>query len=242
VKKLPDAESVGACHAMPTTSPSPSIVAALQNIVLMVNLFCVLLLGGSSLMSVITVADVCKIDEGMRYVYSLLPGFCLGMGLSAIGAVDTAPAFIANCRGTSVSPDVVFDAFDPDSAGRFIGYLAVETVVFLVVAILLDYATADPRVRKFFARDPSVADPPFVEDADVIAEAGRVQSLVGNGSTGARVGANDPAINAGSDVVVIAGLRKVYADRKVAVKSLSFGVQSGEIFGFLGINGAGESL
>ncbi len=64
-------------------------------------------------------------------------------------------------------------------------------------------------------------------DADVANEARRVHSQMVNSSV--------------EDVILIDKLRKVYPGGKVAVKGLSYGVQLGEVWGFLGINGAGKS-
>ena len=44
-----------------------------------------------------------------------------------------------------------------------------------------------------------------------------------------------------SDLVSVAGLRKVYPDGTEAVRDIDFGVREGEFFGFLGPNGAGKS-
>ncbi len=43
------------------------------------------------------------------------------------------------------------------------------------------------------------------------------------------------------DVIVLDGLRKVYGGEKAAVKQLGFGIGGGQIFGFLGCNGAGKT-
>jgi len=48
------------------------------------------------------------------------------------------------------------------------------------------------------------------------------------------------AAAAGGDAIVFSDLRKTYLG-KVAVDNLTFGVPPGEVFGFLGINGAGKS-
>lgn len=125
----------------------------------------------------------------------------------------------------------------------------------------------NPRFRRLVTRSPRVTDAPYTVDTDVAAEAARIDAAVG-----ARGEAQDrlrlpPGAPGSSDVVIINHLRKVYGDRKVAVRDLSFGVQSGQvraymgvmlcvralpshppsslrphapqIFGFLGINGAG---
>ena len=211
-------------------------------------------MGASSLMSIVTVNNVCKIDRGMRWLYRLLPGYSLGIGIANIASLETGPTFVATCLGTTVEPGFTYDGFSMDAAGGAglcIASMAVESVVYIALAVALDAAMSNPRLRRLLSRDPVVVDAPFQDDVDVAAEAQRVQELADAGGE---------AIAGSGDVVLIDRLRKVrggrrkmrgcllhalmlpsqvYADKKVAVKDLSFGVQSGQIFGFLGINGAG---
>ena len=66
---------------------------------------------------------------------------------------------------------------------------------------------------------------PANEDDDVIAERERIN--------------HDPPIT--KDTVTCKALGKTYGTGKVAVNQVSFGVPPGEIFGLLGVNGAGKS-
>jgi hypothetical protein len=119
--------------------------------------------------------------------------------------MQALPSLVAACAGTPVSPTLQYDAFDPNAAGNVglglftafvfvmldyrsaisafaglsVAYLAVETVVFLLLTIGLDSALTNPSVRRAVTRDPTVVDAPYSVDEDVAAEAARIQTVVG---------------------------------------------------------------
>jgi hypothetical protein len=100
--------------------------------------------------------------------------------------------------------------------------------------VLIDIALTYPSVRAYLEAPPRrVEDRPVVEDSDVVAEKARVAASLGDGESAS-----------GSRAIQIAGLRKVFSTLegtpKVAVRDLWLGLEVGDVFGFLGVNGAGE--
>ncbi|KAJ0390976.1 hypothetical protein P43SY_011592 [Pythium insidiosum] len=117
------------------------------------------------------------------------------------------------------------DAFDLNNAGYEIIFLVIDAILYLVLAVVIDYALTFPKAKAMIAADPQIEVAKETEDEDVAAEAERVACG-----------------GADQDVIRLERLRKVYKDgQKVAVKNLSFGLKRGECFGFLGINGAGKT-
>ena len=111
-----------------------------------------------------------------------------------------------------------------DGIGLSLVYLACETVIYLLIAILLDYATNSIRVKMYFSRRDINVNRSKEVDSDVQAEEDRVMR-------------SDPKTT--DDVIQLRRLRKVYNGEKVAVDRITFGLQRGQCFGLLGINGAG---
>ncbi len=102
-------------------------------------------------------------------------------------------------------------------------YLAVESLVYLCLAIGWDWLSGKTFWTALFRADPVVYDPPNNEDQDAQMERIRVQ----------RQGCDD--------LIQLRGLRKSYAPDKLAVKDLWFSVPQNQCFGFLGVNGAGKT-
>lgn len=75
------------------------------------------------------------------------------------------------------------------------------------------------------------------EDEDVASERVRLQNSMSGAVHSA--GNLQYAEETDQDAIRIEGLRKVYPG-KTAVKDVWFGVPVGQIFGFLGVNGAGN--
>ena len=119
--------------------------------------------------------------------------------------------------------------------------------------MLIDVAGSYPKLKAklFGCTDPSAPDEVgFVEDVDIVAERERVQRQAAaaaddcDSCRGDVEGGAKPA-----DALAVTGLRKVFRTTgrdgsrgaRAAVVNSWFGVQEGEVFGLLGVNGAGKS-
>ncbi|OQR81399.1 ATP-binding Cassette (ABC) Superfamily [Thraustotheca clavata] len=153
----------------------------------------------------------------LKFIWRLSPLFNLGNGLLKLSL-----SLIGNSLSKS---GTVRDAFSWDYTGYEITYLAVQSVVFFIMALGIDILLSFPKFKAMFSRDPQLPDNTnHVDDQDVAAEAKRV--LDGH---------------ADKEMVVIKGIKKTYKGNKVAVRNLSFALPKGECFGYLGINGAGKT-
>eukprot|EP01083_Nonionella_stella_P130674 396640_1 len=107
--------------------------------------------------------------------------------------------------------------------------LGVTFVLFCAALIFIDTFTALPGLSSIFRycrRKGAEDQENDMEDDDVRDERERI-------------------VKGADDLIRVKKLRREYRpllqQKKVAVKSISFGVKAGEIFGFLGVNGAGKS-
>ena len=155
----------------------------------------------------------------VEWIGRFFPTFCLGKGLLFAFNID----FLELLYGKKLN------AFDPEVMLYEVIFLAIECVAYTALAIFLDRLSGNPEAmlflqRVFCCRRPSelsaIAETP--DDDDVITEQERI--LKGE---------------ANEDSIVISELTKVYPNGKVAVNRLSLGIAPGEVFGLLGINGAG---
>ncbi|KAF0697422.1 Aste57867_11902 [Aphanomyces stellatus] len=177
---------------------------------------------GVVLMTVSVVLDVVpsttELNKSLKFVWRLSPLFNVGNGLNSLAIFTIRATFGRDgyTRGLS--------AFDTKVVGWEVTYLAVESIVFPVIAIGIDYLLSFPKIKAAVMKDPNVVDAPYDVDVDVQAE----ETRIANGA-------------ADRDAIVMKNLRKVYKGGKVGIIQMSLALPKGECFGYLGINGAGKT-
>jgi len=164
----------------------------------------------------------------LRYLFLLFPPYAFGEGLYDIVLLSLFS--LVELKGGEQ-----YHVFDNEVAGLPLKWLAVETVVYLALTILVDYLLNTPLIQNLLcnwhARQMMQAydssKEAQIEDEDVTQESQRLIQLGEDAST--------------DSVVLLKDLRKVYPGGKYAVRGVSLGIPNGECFGLLGINGAGKS-
>ncbi|KAL6987169.1 Phospholipid-transporting ATPase abca1 [Sarracenia purpurea var. burkii] len=211
-----------------------------QNVVLLVHLFTgLILMVISFIMGMID--TLTNVNSFLKNFFRLSPGFCFADGLASLALLRQGMKDGSGDR-----------YLDWNVTGASICYLAAEGIIFYLLTLGLELVPPHKitlgtveecwkSMRKAFQRTSSSYTEPLLEssskhgalelddDDDVRAERNRVLS-----------GSTDNAI------IYLRNLRKVYHGwnshgSKVAVHSLTFAVQEGECFGFLGTNGAGKT-
>ncbi|WOK95547.1 ABC transporter A family member 1 [Canna indica] len=211
-----------------------------QNVVLLLHFF-----SGLILMVISFILGLIKATQTtnslLKNFYRLSPGFCFADGLASLAL-----------RRQELKQGAGSDTLDWNVTGASICYLALESIIYFLLTIVLEVLPSqnlnwmvlkewwqnviifhhDTSKNYFQPLLGSYEDPSFPvadEDIDVKAERQKIYSgLVDNA------------------IIYLHDLRKVYPARrnhavKVAVHSLTFSVQEGECFGFLGTNGAGKT-
>ncbi|KAK0597531.1 hypothetical protein LWI29_026223 [Acer saccharum] len=210
-----------------------------QNVVLLVHFFTGLILMVISFIME-HFSSTASVNSFLKNFFRLSPGFCFADGLASL-------AFLRQGMKEKSSNGVL----DWNVTGASIIYLGCESICYFLLTLGLEVLPSHKwtlvtikewwkSCRNLQHDTPSFLQPllksssgtvalDLDEDIDVQMERNRVLS-----------GSVDNAI------IYLRNLRKVYpggkhCDSKVAVQSLTFSVQAGECFGFLGTNGAGKT-
>ncbi|CAL0326631.1 unnamed protein product [Lupinus luteus] len=209
-----------------------------QNVVLLVHFFTGLILMVISFIMGLIPSTI-SANSLLKNFFRISPGFCFADGLASL-------ALLRQGMKDKTSDGV----FDWNVTGAAICYLAVESFIYFLLTLVLEIFPAlkfTPfMIKKWWENinifqhnttylepllEPSSGnvDKDLDEDVDVKTERNRVLS-----------GSVD------NSIIYLRNLRKVYSEekyheKKVAVDSLTFSVQEGECFGFLGTNGAGKT-
>ena len=175
--------------------------------------------------------DTKHINDTLLPFFRMSPSFNLGWSVLQItGVMDS------DTGGSQQLPPLPHDLLVWDKCGASLFALLMVSLVSLPLVLFFDYLKNFPAVMSKIpflqdAQVPEVAD--YEADEDVRAEEDRVHAS-----------AVPTDGQPHDDVIQIRNLRKVYGKNdkvKVAVRSLTLGLQKGTCFGFLGINGAGKT-
>lgn len=216
-----------------------------QNVVLSVHFFTGLILMVISFIMGL-IETMAKTNSFLKNFFRISPGFCFADGLASL-------ALLRQGMKDKTSDGV----YDWNVTGASICYLGVESLCYFLLTLGLELLplhkltatavkewwikhlrnsstnlkteTSSPSLEPLLAPSSEYVIPDYDLDVDVAAERNRILS-----------GSIDNAI------IYLSNLRKVfpgenYFHKKIAVDSLTFSVQEGECFGFLGTNGAGKT-
>jgi ATP-binding cassette subfamily A (ABC1) protein 3 len=177
----------------------------------------------------------------LRFIFMLFPAHAFGDGLNSVVLIDFYS--FAELGGSKM-----YDVYDLNIAGYNLIFLAWESVVYLLLVILIDWVLQTPWVLKMIL--PKAILPSEAEaeprDMDVLEEEANVRDGLYDHPPPEAAGAPSAEAAHGTHghtaaSIILRDVKKVYSNGCFAVRGVSLGIQNGECFGLLGINGAGKT-
>ncbi|KAG9132657.1 hypothetical protein Leryth_016697, partial [Lithospermum erythrorhizon] len=210
-----------------------------QNVVLLIHFFTGLILMVISFIMGL-IESTAHTNSLLKNFFRLSPGFCFADGLASLALLR---------QDMKKSGGKVFDW---NVTGGAISYLLAESILYFIITLGLEFLPTSNlgmvsshewwrRLKTFFRPTSKCYLEPLLEsksgsggwelDEDIDVQTERSRVLSGSASNA---------------IISLHNLRKVYPGgkdqgAKIAVHSLTFSVQEGECFGFLGTNGAGKT-
>ena len=222
---------IGFCYVISFAFRSP---ATSQNIALLFNavLYFVIYVASGALDSLVSTLEMNRSLKYLWYItipmYNLYDGMIRLLNYHDGGysyPIIEWDDYDKKYEVSQSKPEILQSAFDSKLLGEKILIFSIQAIGFLVLAILMD--TYGEKILHYLkgTKVPSESCDKNIVDEDVSEEKTRV--------------ATTPYTE---DLIRIEGLKKVYQNgAKPAVNDLSFGLQQGSCFGFLGVNGAGKT-
>ncbi len=115
----------------------------------------------------------CELNKILMFLYRLFPGFCIGQGLLNLSMEwDALYAYeYYKPLGDTMVNESPVEMF---IVGNEVAYHAIESVVYLLIAIGTDYAMSFPTIQAKVNNDPDIKDTPYETDKDIREEGRRV--------------------------------------------------------------------
>jgi ABC-type multidrug transport system fused ATPase/permease subunit len=152
----------------------------------------------------------------LRYIFVLFPPCALGEGMNNLALRN----FYSDLE---LGGNKQYDVLDWNICGLNLLVMGIESIVFIVATIALDYVASQPQIRNLL--DPK---------SDLVEGEGKDDDVTAEEEM---VAAKDD--RAASAAVLVQNVKKKYSSGTYAVKGVSLAIPHGECFGLLGVNGAG---
>ncbi|KAG5484802.1 hypothetical protein LSCM1_06628 [Leishmania martiniquensis] len=152
----------------------------------------------------------------LKWITRLVPSFAIGEGIINLAMLTQQQAAVGGLTAWSM-----------DTIGWACVYMSIEFPLFFAITLFIDHPVRRMRgQRNSYDAD---AAPQIISDEDSDVELVRQEVYA------------EEAEGVNNDTVRVVDLRKVYSNGKEAVRNITFSVVPGEVFGFLGTNGAGKT-